>query len=296
MFHKIKIMENQKSARKIAMITTSLFTAALIFAGWVININSNLKSDLNQEKLKQDSLLSTKLLLDKEIIGLHTDIGALKGTNAKLDLVLNDVKGQLELKQNLVKKLSRENNSLKAMRAELSTIKVMRDRLATQVEEMKSSNSRLSQENISLKDKIRSLEDALLDANTIKPSGILDAGNFRVEFQKRNPEKLTVKSKKTKTIQITMNLAKNGGPDQQNIYVKILDPKGMVVSPNITPVVIKEEKITFSIMQKVNFDGPTKKAVINIKPNSKMKARGIYKILVYNERDGLIGSTEVKTN
>ena len=104
-----------------------------------------------------------------------------------------------------------------------------------------------------------------------------------------------MKAKKTKNIQLHLDLI-GVASGEQTIYVKIMDANGYVVSPYITPVIIKGEKITYTKSQVVKFDGTVKKTVLDIKPTTKLKAKGVYKVMVYNEKEGLIGSSEVKTN
>lgn len=292
-------METNKSSKNRLGFASAFLLAALVFLGIVINTNSNLKTSLNTEKLKQDSILSTKLLLDKEIIGLTMEVNSLKGKNAKLDSVLIQTSLKLNEKVVLITKLLKENGAVKKLKKELQQLRTTRDNLNKQLDEITSDYKNLSNENGKLKKQIESLEERLAIANAKenKPSAGFIAQNFRIEFQRKNQDKVTVKSKRTKNIQIQFDLnsaeSKSG---EQTLYIKILNPKGYVVNPNVVPVFIRNEKITYTIQENIQLDGVKKRVILDVKPESKMKQKGIYKILVYHPGDGLIGSTEVKIN
>ena len=289
-------MEVQKNKNNRTLIFGSLLFASLIFCGWLGNLNRINKEKLNIERLKEDSILSTKLLLDKEIINLNNEITLNLGKNKRLDslLLVSNLTIQEKVKQ--IKSLTKENASVKSLKKELKDLRNLKVSLTQKIDQLNIDNKRLANENEILTQKVNNLEAELDKAKKQKPSAAVVAQNFRVEMQKKNAEKLTAKIKRTKRIQITLNLIGKGSQKEQTLYVKIIDPNGYVVNPNITPVVIKEEKIIYSLVQKVSTENDVNKTTISISPDKKMKQKGIYKILIYNESDGLIGSSEIKMN
>jgi len=287
-------MESNKSTKRGLIVISIILLASLIFLGSIYNANSGLKEKLNGEKLKHDSILSTKILLDKEILGLTSELNREKGKNHKLDSVIEAISLELAGKTKTIAQLRKENGNVKSLRKELKQLKMIRDGLKRQLDEMSNENKSLSTENKGLKNRIQSLEQELADAKKPIEKGY-SAQNFRIELQKKNTDKLTVKANKTKNIQLYFDLVGEVG-GEQTIYVKITDPDGYIVAPYITPVMIKGEKITYTKSQIVKLDGTVKKTVIDIKPTKKLKSKGVYKVMVYNEKEGLIGSSEVMTN
>jgi len=289
-------METSKSSKKVLTIVSFLLFSSLILTGWVVSVNSGLKSQLNNERLKQDSVLSTKILLDKEILSLTNEISSQKGHNSRLDSLLNSTTRELESKKKTIAFLTKENGSVKSLRKELQQIKKLKENLHLKLEELATENKKLYSENNGLKSKIQSLEDQVEELNKNRKEESYAAQNFRIELQKKNANKLTAKVKRTKNIQLHIDLVGKSEGSEQTIYVKIVDPLGYVISPYITPVVILGEQITYTKSHKVKLEGSSKRAIIDIKPDKKMKSKGVYKILVYSEGEGLIGSAEIKTN
>lgn len=289
-------METIRSSKKLTTVISTFLLASFIIIAWMGYLNSNLKDKLNSERLSQDSILSAKILLDKEILGLSMEINQQKGKNARLDSLLNATGKELETKIKLISRLSSENSTVKSLRKELGQIKKMKENLNKQLDEITADNKKLNTENHGLRQKVQSLEEKLSEANGNNQRNIYAAQNFRIEMQKKNPNKLTVKIRKTRNIQLYLDLAGDPQSGMQTIYIKIVDPKGYVVAPYITPVVINGDEIVYTKSCTLNMEGSLKRAIISVKPGQRMKTKGVYKIMVYNEKEGLIGSSEVNMN
>lgn len=286
-------MEVSAKRTKLVLLTTTLLSVvlAILMGVTVVSMrakNNNLKADLREEKLKQDSILSTKILLDKEIADLLQDIDGLRGNNAKLDSLLNAAKRDLNSKMSQIAGLTRDNQTAKNLRKELNDIKQLRDKLSRQVDDLLTENALLKNEIGGLKDELATLRS--MPKEVLTP---LTANNFRIELLKRN-ERLTIKHRRTKAFQLAFELT---GLEQttgeQEFYVSIADPSGAEVLP-ASDISIKGNSVNYSVKLKLTIAGKDKAVNTKLSLGDKLKLKGIYKVKVYHVKYGLIGGAEVR--
>lgn len=282
-------VNNNKKALVLAAAASVIL--AILFGVSTIStraVNANLKAELRSEKLKQDSILSTKILLDKEIAGLLKDIDGQKANNSKLAGLLNDANTELNNKIAELGRIKKENLTVKKLKKELNDIKEIRERLNRDIAD-------LTAENLMLKNEVKGLKDelAIMAARPKEPLVLPTAGNFMVEMLKRN-DKLTVKSRRTKSFQLSFDIA---GLEQlsgeEEFYVSLTDPSGNELEPAAEDIVVKGTSVKYSSKIKVN-TGSKKEVNQKIKLDDKIKLKGVYCVKVYNAKHGLIGSAKVK--
>lgn len=283
-----KINNNKKA---LVLAAAASVILAILFGVSTVStraVNANLKAELRSEKLKQDSILSTKILLDKEIAGLLKDIDGQKANNSKLAGLLNDANTELNNKIAELGRIKKENLTVKKLKKELNDVKEIRERLNRDIAD-------LTAENLMLKNEVKGLKDelAIMAARPKEPLVLPTAGNFMVEMLKRN-DKLTVKSRRTKSFQLSFDIA---GLEQlsgeEEFYVSLTDPSGNELEPAAEDLLVKGTSIKYSSKIKVN-TGSEKEVNQKIKLGDKIKLKGVYCVKVYNAKHGLIGSAKVK--
>lgn len=249
-----------------------------------------LKKDMDKERLHAESLLSEKLLLEKEMVDFRNQLNALSGQNRSLDEMLNSSKQQLEEKESRVNALLKENGKAKDLQKELNELRQMRNemeqqvrRLLTNLAEMQSENDRLNSAVTALQD-----ENDHLKAESLKNS-LTD--NYRVEALKKKKMRLTAAAKQANALIASFTLATD---DASSIEFKITTPAGEVIAgkeQGISFIALDESSLMANLESKASID-ITKRVEMTYKPDKKL-VPGIYKIGLYNGGDYL-GSCQVK--
>ena|SRR6218665_3001873 len=278
----------QKSIRNGTLILAALLSISII--GWLSVNNKDLEKMSDQARLRQDSILASKLLLDKEIYDLNLALSENKHKNASLDSTILGINGLLNEKIKIINGLNAENASVKRLKKELTDLKLLRQKFEKQIQELLAENAQLKEQN-------RLLTDKLASQVIPKPEIVVNTDNFRVTLQRGN-SKPTLRSKKIRTLSFSFEVKSNSKEAlSQNVYIVAKDANGNIIS-EATPaefVQIKDETISYSAKQKVEIGETAKKVTVTIKPSAKIKAKGIIKLMVYSENDGLIGSAEVQS-
>ena len=284
-----------KKEKLTAGILTVLFVASIITSGIVFKSNLSLKSGLDDEKLRSESLLSEKLALDKEIEKFQKEMSLLKGKNQETDRLLASANQQLAEKQKIIASLTKENATVKDLKKQLADIQKIKSDLDKQVAMLQEANSKLLAENEGLQQSILDLQgqNAALaqDLDLIRNT---NADNFQVLTTKgKKNEKLTINAARTKKMSVNFEVPKTYTDD---ISFRITTPDGKTISAedkSLTWVFSEDSKIMTASLN----GGPgdievTRSVNMTYAPKEKMKS-GTYRIEILNHGEYL-GSCRVK--
>ncbi len=283
--------------KTIAGIAAVILLSAVIASAYYISTNSSLKSGLNSERLKSESLLSEKLALDKEINQLKEDISSLSGKNAQTDKLLVEAQIQLEEKEKVMAGLRKENATTKNLKKELAEIKEMKENLLRQVEALNSQNKTLAAENQQLQKTTAQLKeeknDLLKQIEFARAESLQKADNYQVDVLKNvKKDKLTYKAKRMKMMSVIIDVPKDLMKD---ISFTITTPDGKIINEkdkSLTWKKVNDTEYLLASLTPFNNDFTvTHQIKLNYTPSSKMKA-GIYKIGILNS-DKNIGNCRV---
>ncbi|UXP32486.1 hypothetical protein N6H18_00660 [Reichenbachiella agarivorans] len=293
---------NIRKESAIAVVATILLFMSLIGVVMYKSSNASLKSDLDTERLKSESLLSEKLSINKEIHKLKGEMSSLMGKNTELDKFLNSANKTLASKESEIKALKKENLTVKSLQKQLAEIKGIKKDLEKQIaalnmnmEEMARNNRKTEELNNTIAN-LQS-ENAILDENT-KLLSALVAQNFRVESLKGKKERLTVNSKATRKLMVGFDVPQNVTED---VSFKITTPEGKLLNSNdksISYRVIEdkdsmmENDFYVSLSPSIGDFDVSKRIEMSYKPKEKLSS-GIYKIDIYN-RDLKLGSCQIR--
>lgn len=268
-----------------------LLVISLSISGLYFGKHRTAVTGLNSEKLRNELILSEKLLLDKEIVGLKAQLQGLKGTNAELDKVLAETGRKLSEKEAELKKIKRENGNVKSLKAQLADVTRLKNELEGQIAAINGNINKLNSENDKLNKTIAELtarnEELSQNLNILSS---LTADNFMVESTK-GKGKLTVKAKRTNKIAVTFKVPPSVS---ENLTFKITKPDGSVVAENdkaITMNIVENDEYLFASIQDDEIK-VSKKIEMVYQPKKKLKP-GVYQIGIYNG-DQYVGSTNVR--
>ncbi len=270
----------EKRDRIIAAASTALFVIALVGMIIIHDSNRSLEDLLNGAKLKNESILSEKLSLDKEIKNFKAKLAALQGKNAELDKYLAAAQADLAKKEKELKAA----NSNKTSAKELANFKKMRGDLEKQIEGLTAQIASLEARNADFSSQLASLtaKNKELTANNELMKAFA-ANNYRVETSRGKNEKLTVVARKTKKLKVGFDLPQTV---VENIQFKIKTPEGKVIDKEedgLTATIVDMEDgsdLIASLEPMGDFE-VTKRIEMKYEPKKKL-GKGVYTIDIYN--------------
>ncbi|CAN5913457.1 hypothetical protein BH11BAC7_BH11BAC7_08640 [soil metagenome] len=294
-------MTIEKKARWIAGGLTVLLVLAVSSTLFYYNSGQAYKSDADRARLAQDSILAVKQLLDKEMQDTRIELENSKGRNAELDIKLAESEAALHEKQMQIDKLLAENATVASLRKQLRDLKTERLSMEKQIQSLLAENHQLQEDNLRMSQNIGQLErDNMSLQDKLYAADVLNsrAGNFRVDMM-RNSSKVTAKAKRTNEIGVSFELPStiSSATGSKEIYLVVLDPQGKpVANKSNKKITLKDGRtITAVKTQTADLSGTPQTISLNVKLDSKMKQKGIYKVQVFTE-DGMLGATQMRMN
>ncbi len=270
----------EKKDRIIAAASTALFVIALVGMIIIHDSNRSLEDMLNGAKLKNESILSEKLSLDKEIKNFKAQLAALQGKNKELDKYLATANADLAKREKELKAANGNKTSAK----ELANLKKMRGDLEKQISALTAQIAALETTNADFSSQLASLtakNKELMANNELMKA--FAANNYRVETSRGKSEKLTVVARKTKKLKMGFDLPQTV---VENIQFKIKTPEGKVIDKEedgLTATIVDMEDgsdLIASLEPMGDFE-VTKRIEMKYEPKKKL-SKGVYTIDIYN--------------
>jgi chromosome segregation ATPase len=285
-----------EKSKVIAGVATFLLFGSIIMTGIVSNKNANLKTGLNDEKIKSETLLSGKLSLEKEIQKMRSEMASLSGRNETLDKSLVDVNKKLNAKEAEIKRMSAENAQAKNIKKQMADLQQIRNELDQKIANMEKTINGLRTENANLQSDLalmRTNNKAMED--NLKLARSMNGDNFRVETVRGKKDNLTVNARKTKKLKMSFELPQDVA---SNVTFKIVTPQGKIIdsqkNKDVSVVVseIDDNNLTASISPVSGQLEVSKRVEMTYKPESKLQG-GVYKIEMHN-KGVYLGSYQVR--
>lgn len=291
--------ESNSKIKALAIGITICLFVSLFVAARYITVSKQVTADLNDEKLKSETLLSEKLQLQKEIDKFRKEIASLQGKNSDLDRILAQTSSSLDKSEAALKAIKRDNASVKDLKKQISELNSLRNNLESQIASLNSNITQLKEENGALKSE-NTRANAMIAHLEKEKKGLENNVQFLtamaddnlVQVMKKN-EKLTVNSRRAKKINFTFDVPQSslGG-----LEFKVVSPDSKTFTKNdgsISYHMIESDGHPvasigaypgqFELVQRVE---------MVFAPKEKLKD-GIYKIEVYNNGTHL-GRMQVK--
>jgi myosin heavy subunit len=285
-------MENLKSSKAIAVVTTALLLASLV---WLLNtnrVNSSLEAGLEKERLKSESMLSEKLLLEKELDKFKDQLFKLKDKNLELDNLVKNTSSQFSRQESEYNRMKKENLTLAQIKKQRQDLVALRSQLENELQSLKSTNAELEEKNREMNNTIASLQDRnRILSEDLNRAMLAAVDQSQIQALRGKNERLTVRAKKTKKLMATFEVAAN----LKNLSFKIIDSKRNLVSTetgsiayNVMP---SESSLTASASEEVTAS-KLQKVELAFTPQKKLTP-GVYTIEILNE-NLYVGSLRVK--
>jgi DNA repair exonuclease SbcCD ATPase subunit len=287
-------MENLKSSKAIAVVTTALMIASLF---WLMNtkrVNSSLEEGLQKEKLHAESLLSEKLLLEKDIQKFKDQLLSLKDKNRELDNVVRSTSARLEQQDAEYRRMKKENTSLAQIKKQRQELIALQSQLQNELQTLRSSYSDLESKNNELATTVASLQERnKILADDLNRAMFAAVDQSQIHAVKGKKERLTVRAKRTKKLIASFEVPAN----LKNLSFRIADSKGNALGTNDGTIafnaVPSENNYLASTDSEAQGNKLQKVEMVYI-PREKLKT-GVYTVEILNENLH-VGSVKVKLN
>jgi myosin heavy subunit len=286
-------MEKGMNKTRAAWIAAS--AAVLIFAGFLVYRNLDMKDQLKNEKIRSESLFSEKLNLEKNLEMFKQQLATLEGKNAKLDRVIKETSDKLAKKEAEIRKLNAENASLAGLKQKNAELEQLRAQLEEDVRGLNLNLEKLMAESQQTKNDLQAMKtknESLAEHNAILEAMLAD--NYLVEAVKGKHDRLTVMARRTDKLIVSFELPSDVG---NNITFKINTPDGKVISSeNNATATLTFKDIDQNYMASVSGTASgnknTRRAELAYEPEHKL-VKGVYRFSVFNGKE-YVGSTQVK--
>jgi hypothetical protein len=244
--------------------------------------------ELATAEIKLDSISKQLEARIQVIKGLDGDISALQKAKSEIEQDRIKLRSDAGL---LRKKLLEVESLLQQQDLEILDLRNKNQQLLTQNEQLTQENTTIGQAHQQIKDSLIKTESqnqelqlkvsqaAILRAQGIKVYAISSKGKVR--------EGDGVKSRQIDKIRIDFTLDKNAliPSGSKNLYVRILDPTGAIISNDATGSGIflyQGQEVRFTIQQEIQFTNDNQEiSILHLQNNSFSK--GNYKIEIYSD-------------
>lgn len=285
-------MNALKNPKAIALVTTALCTASIVWLMSTHQVNRNLESSLEKEKLRSESILSQKLLLEKEMEKMRGQLSGLKGSNSELDKVVRTAEARLSSQEAELKKLKYQNASLGQMRKQREALLEIQKDLENQLTSLQASYYNLENNNMELRNTIAQLQkqNSIL-SDDLKRAMFAAIDRSQVQAVRGKKDKLTVRARQAQKL-----VAKFEVPASlDNISYRILDPRGNPLSDKLGTISSTVEPANENIIASAGGNtvgNGLQKITMEYRPKAKMHS-GVYTVEILND-NLYVGSMNVK--
>lgn len=264
-----------------SIIVLLFITASIAFVS-----NSKNKRNYNEEKIRNESISSQKLLVSQDLDKVKSDMDALTTRKLAEDKALAERNSKLAEAEKRISDLSKENGSLLKDRNMLVQLQKSKNDLDNAYKDLK-----LKQENAS--SRIKELENSaiLLDAQKKELSEIIaNAEEYRTSNMEiygstgNKKDKLTFLAQRTKKLNLIFDV-----PQSLNkpISINIITPDGKTITPeakSFSSIIVPEVDYLTASLSPIPPSTPGKlntsqKVIIVYTPEEKLNA-GEYKIQI----------------
>lgn len=261
-----------------------LLVGSGIGATALLGRNARLSGDLRNRKLDQETMLSEKLLLEKEIARLQTGQEFLKDSAAGLNSQLTKALNNSQAKDRQIAALQKEHEPIDALQRRVHRLETDKWILGQRVTSYEDTLESARHENEDLQSAVAHLREQNRNVATeLRAARMLAVNNILVQALTRNGN-LTARSRHTKQLSVSVDIAS----EIANPVFRIRAPDGNTLTPADGTMAI-----SLSGPQKEDanpFLSARKRVDLTFSPARKLE-KGIYTIDVLNENK-VVGSMQ----
>lgn len=249
---------------RIASIILAVLLVASLIWGFMEKESKNLvRADLDKERLRNESLLSEKLSVEKERDKARQSVQENEQKVKDLSLEIESIRRKLQDNSTALRRALNENSSSKKKYADLLATRTQLENelasLTSERDNLKKQGQQSQEELAKLKGQNQKLEEDLRLAR------LTHYDKPRVEATRGTTDKLVVKARRVQKLKAT--LAVNAAAE--DLKFTVIDPKGVTLTESDGSVASRV----------LGTSGETKQVEITFAPKKKLQA-GMYQIEV----------------
>jgi len=286
------MMNTFYNTKAIAIVTTALFFASLLWTMNTHRLNSSLETGLENQRLKSEELLSEKLLLEKDLKKIKNQLFTLQGKNLELDNVVKNTSSRLEKQETEYARMKKENLSLAQIKKQRKELIALQSKLQNEHQTVRSAYEELEARNNALMNSVAFLEERnMLLTNDLNKAMVTSVDQSQIHAVKRKNEMLTVRAKRTKKLIANFEAPTN----LKNLTFRIVDPTGNTLTQKdgtIASTSTPSENNYIASSSPEARSIKLQKVEMTFIPKTKLKT-GVYMVEILNE-NLYVGSLKVK--
>lgn len=261
----------------------------------VLNIYQwqNNNSVVTEYQFKNDSLVTAKNDVEKELGDTYQELNQYKGINERLDSLLAEANTSIDAQKSRIEKLLKnERNSAslnKKLKAELEEIKKLRDEYLEKIDNLLVENEQLKKDKEQLSSTVENLSKNL--ESTVNQASVLKSEYLVVKtFKKRNADKYseTAMAKRTNKMEVCFAILENkiAKSGEHEVYLRIVEPGGKTMGARsggstTFKMANSGEEVQFTATTKMNYDNSRQDLCLHWEEQERIFAPGTYVIEVY---------------
>lgn len=234
-------------------IAVTIGLLMLVATAWLTYTSISTTRTLEQKISELEEAEKLRLELENQYNQALSELESLKGENEQINALIDQQKAELEAQKNQIASLLRDKKQLDAARAEINNLKIRIAEYIAEIEQLRSQQEMLTEENLKLKDEKDSLQVTL--QNKLVENESLFTAKAQLVSEKENLTKAVQAGSviKVKNIEVTgLKLRKSGKttektnakrvdqlkvcfttvandvvqPGVEKFFIRIINPKG----------------------------------------------------------------------
>ncbi len=283
-------MENQKSSSGAGRIAWVLLLLSLIgnFYQW-----SNKTTTVATYEAKNDSLITARMDVEKQLASAYEDLNKFKGQNEKMDSIVMEANAKIDEQKAKINALIRNEKNAKTLNkkltAELEVVKKLRDQYLEKIDQLLLENDNLKKEKAELASTVETISKNL--ESTLNTASVLKSEYVKVKaFKKKGSGKYseTAMAKRTNKMEVCFSVLENkiAKAGEKTVYLRILEPGGKTMGGRTEgsssfKMNGNGEDVMFTEMQKINYTNEKQDVCMNWEEKDRIFTPGTYVLEVY---------------
>ena len=281
-------MEKQNSnAGRVAWI---LLILSLIgnFYQW-----RNKTSTVETFQAKNDSLVTARIDVEKELATTSEELNKYKGQSARLDSLLMEANSKIDEQKEKIKEIIRKEKNAqslnKKLAAELEEVKKLRDQYLEKIDQLLVENEGLKKDKAELTSTVETISKNL--ETTVNTASVLKSEYVKVKsFKKKSSGKYTetAMAKRTNKLEVCFSILENkiAKPGTKDVYLKIVEPGGKTLGSrsegsNVFKMAGSGDEVMYSTSQQVDYKNERQDVCMNWEEKERIFTPGTYVIEIY---------------
>jgi hypothetical protein len=285
-------MEMLKSSKAIAAVVTLLFVISLFWLLSTRRANDSLVAGLHKEKLKSESLLSEKLVLEKDIQKIKDQLVALKGESSEYNNIVKSTTEKLHAQESEYNRMKKDNLTLASIKKQRQELISLQAQLEIELQSLRNSYTDLELKNKELSTVVMSLEEQnRILTDDLNRAMFATVDHSQIQALKGKAGKLTVRARKTKKLIANFEVPSN----LKNLSFRLIDSKGNLLTADegtIASTILPSDNNFTASTDASMLGNRLQKVEMIYLPKEKLKT-GVYTVEILND-NLYVGSLKVK--